>query len=602
MAQEIGSRERTLALMAICGAALSLLLVRSAQLQVFDSSKYGMLSRQNRLRRIDLAAPRGLVLTADSVIIAESRPGFNLVLFATADWAAPVSRAASLLALDSAAMFAAVTGQRRQFPRDPVVLVRDLPPPLLARIEEHLDDLPGLRIETASLRRACFGPVGSHLLGFTGRIAVNQYDSLRDYGYGLDDFLGKGSLEQQYENILRGSDGYELYEVDARGRERGAPQALEPVEPVPGSTLRLSIDWGLQLAAESLFAVGQKGAAVAIEPSTGRILALVSRPNFDPNQFATGIRAADWNRLANDPDFPMWDRAVRSAYPPGSTFKVVTAAAALEESLITADGRMPRACGGSLRIGNRVFKCWDKGGHGSLDLHGAMVHSCDVYFYQLGLALTVERMARWSRRMGLGDRTRVDLPIESPGLVPDSSWYRRRTGPGSWRGGVAANMAIGQGELMVTPLQLASLYGAIGNDGQRWKPHLLVSAETAEGAVFRKELKIYDRLPLSPATIAALKRALADVVNQPGGTGGAARVAGVAVAGKTGTAQNPHGEDHSWFACFAPADRPSIAVAVLVENAGHGSAVAAPIAGSIVRTYLGRRQPRSPGQATLAAE
>lgn len=600
MEQPIGSRERTLALMAVCAIALSLLFLRSAQLQLLDYGKYGTLSRQNRLRRIELAAPRGLVVTADSVIIAESRPGFNLVLFATADWTGPVSRAAGLLGLDSLAVFDAVHRQRRQFPNDPVVLVRDLPPQLLARIEEHRDDLPGLRIETASLRRACFGTAGSHLLGFTGRIAIGQYDSLREYGYGLDDFLGKGSLEQQYENILRGNDGYELYEVDARGRERGVPQTLDPVESVPGATLRLSIDWKLQQAAESLFADGQRGAAVAIEPSSGRILALVSRPNFDPNMFATGILADDWRRLANDPAFPMWDRAIRSAFPPGSTFKVVTAAAALEESLATEESRQPRSCGGSLRIGNRVFKCWSPGGHGALDLHGAMVHSCDVYFYQLGLALTVEKLAWWSRRLGLGERTRVDLPVESPGLVPDRAWYERRTGPGSWRGGVAANMAIGQGELLVTPLQLASLYGAIGNDGQRWKPHLLVSAETADGDVFRKELKIHDRLPLSPATIAVLKRALTDVVNAPGGTGGAARVEGVLVAGKTGTAQNPHGKDHSWFACFAPAERPLIAIAVLVENAGHGSAVAAPIAGAMVRNYLGRRLPGAPAQPLAA--
>lgn len=591
MSLEIGSRERAIVVLGVCLAALSLLFLRSAQLQVFENAKYGGLSRQNRLRRIDLAAPRGLVITSDSVIIAESRPGFSLVLISTAEWIGPVRAAARLLELDSAGLVTAVSIQRRLFPRDPVVLIRDLPPQLLARIEEHIDELPGLRIETGSLRKANFGPMGSHLLGYTGRIGANEYLKLKDRGYRYGDYIGKGSLERQFENILRGDDGYEFFEVDARGRDRGTPESLEPVESTPGATLRLSIDWKLQLTAESLFSGRQKGAAVAVEPSTGRILALVSRPNFDPNLFAAGVRAADWNNLANDPDFPLWDRAIRSMYPPGSTYKVVTAAAALEESLMTADARMPRACGGSLRIGNRVFKCWLKGGHGSLDLHQAMVHSCDVFFYQLGLLLTVDKMALWSRRLGLGAATGIDLPQENAGLIPDRAWYEARTGPGSWRGGVAANMAIGQGELLTTPLQLASLYGAIGNDGIRWRPHLLLAAETADGEVIRKEMRTHDRLPLSPSTIAALKRALSGVVNEPGGTGGAARLPGVELAGKTGTAQNPHGDDHSWFACFAPADAPVIAVAVIVENAGHGSAIAAPIARQIVRSYLARQGP-----------
>ncbi len=589
MTQELGSRERSLVVLGACMASLLLLFLRSIQLQVLEYESYGGLSRQNRLRRIDLAAPRGLVITSDSIIIAESRPGFNLVLVATADWGGAVRRVASLLDADSAALQAAVAGQRRQFPRDPVVLFRDLPPAMLARIEEHLDQLPGLRIETNALRKANYGPLGSHLLGYTSRIGTVEYAKLKDRGYRLGDDIGKGSLERQFESVLRGSDGYEFYEVDARGRDRGVPEALDPVQPLPGATLRLSIDWRLQLAAESLFSDGRKGAAVALEPSTGRILALVSRPNFDPNLFAAGIRSEDWNRLAADPDFPLWDRAIRSQYPPGSTFKVITAAAALEEMLTAPEDRLRQGCPGGIRIGNRYFKCWKKGGHGSLDMHQAIVQSCDVYFYQLGLQLTVEKLALWSRRLGLGAATGIDLPQEAAGLVPDRDWYELRTGPGSWRGGVAANMAIGQGELLTTPLQLASLYGAIGNDGIRWRPHLLIAVENETGETLRKELRINDRLPLSPGTISVLKRALTGVVNEPGGTGAAARHADVEVAGKTGTAQNPHGDDHSWFACFAPADSPRIAVAVLVENAGHGSAVAAPIAGVIVRSYLARR-------------
>ncbi|HTY08724.1 MAG TPA: penicillin-binding protein 2 [Candidatus Edwardsbacteria bacterium] len=596
MTQEIGSRERTFFVLLLWTVALLLLLLRGAQLQVLQYGRYHSLSQQNRLRKIDLAAPRGLIISQDSVIIAESRPGFDLVLVSATDWQAPVRSAARLLGLDSLALVAVVSTQRQLFPKDPVVLIKDLPPPLLARVEEHLDELPGLRVEIESLRKANFGTLGSHLIGYTGQIGLDEYAKHKDFGYRYGDYIGKGSLERQYENVLRGSDGYEFFEVDARGRDRGTPEALEPVEAVPGATLRLSIDWRLQAAAESLFAPGQSGAVVAIEPGSGRILALVSRPNFDPNIFASGIRADVWNALAGDPDYPLWDRAIRSAYPPGSTFKVVTAAAALEETLATEHTYMPHPCLGKLPIGNRVYKCWLKEGHGALDLHQAMVHSCDIYFYQLGMMLNVDRQAQWARRMGLGKPSGVDLPLEHAGLIPDKDWYEKHFGRGSWRGGVAANMAIGQGEVLVTPLQLATLYAAIGNDGVLWRPHLLLRAETADGEVIRREMRVFDRLPLSPATVAALKSMLWGVVNEEGGTGGAARIAGIDVAGKTGTAQNPHGKDHSWFAGFAPRERPAIAVAVIVENAGHGSDVAAPIAGQIMASYLARHglTPRPP--------
>ena len=601
MTLEIGSRERTFVVLLIWALALLVLLLRGAQLQVLEYARFHGLSQQNRLRKIDLAAPRGLIMSQDSVIIAESRPGFDLVLVSTSDWLAPVRSVERLLGLDSLALVAVVKTQRQVFPKDPVVLIKDLPPPLLARVEEHLDELPGLRVETESLRKANFGQLGSHLIGYTGQIGVTEYAKQKDFGYRYGDYIGKGSLERQYENVLRGSDGYEFYEVDARGRDRGTPEALEPVEAVPGATLHLTIDWRLQAAAESLFTPGQNGAAVAIDPASGRILALVSRPNFNPNIFATGIRADVWNALADDPDYPLWNRAIRSAYPPGSTFKVVTAAAAMEETLATEHSYMPHRCLGKLPIGNRVYKCWLKSGHGGLDLHQAMVHSCDIYFYQLGMMLNVDRQAQWARRMGLSKPSGVDLPMEHAGLIPAKDWYERHFGRGSWRGGVAANMAIGQGEVLVTPLQLATLYAAIGNDGVQWRPHLLMQAETADGEVLRREMRICDRLPLAPATIAALKAMLSDVVNQDGGTGGAARIAGIEVAGKTGTAQNPHGKDHSWFAGFAPREHPAIAVAVIVENAGHGSDVAAPIAGQIMAAYLARHG-LMPKPATTVAE
>jgi penicillin-binding protein 2 len=337
---------------------------------------------------------------------------------------------------------------------------------------------------------------------------------------------------------------------------------------------------------------------VAIEPATGRILALVSRPNFDPNIFAAGVRAEEWGRLVNDPAAPLWDRPVRSLYPPGSTFKAVTALAALSDSLVTEASYMRSPCRGWLRIGNRVFKCWAKGGHGSLNLHQAVVQSCDVYFYQLGMMLKVSGLSKWALDLGLGRKTGIDLPKEVAGLIPTEQWYDAKLGKGRITAGLSANMAIGQGEVLTTPLQMAMLYAAIGNRGMLARPHLVLKAEGFDGEVLSSERIESARLPASEAGLAAIVKALEGVVNEPGGTGGAARVEGVTVAGKTGTAQNPHGKDHSWFVGFAPSQEPAIAVAVVVENAGHGSAVAAPMVGKIIREYLSkvRTAPSAPLQ------
>ena len=456
-------------------------------------------------------------------------------------------------------------------------------------IEEHADKLPGLRLATESRRKAPFGSYASHLIGYTSELNSREYERLKDQGYRLGDFLGKGGLEKQYENLLRGSDGCEFVEVDAKGREQGNIPDLERLEPVPGVNLYLTIDWRLQQLAESLFVDGMQGSAVAVDPRTGQILALVSSPNFNPDLFSTGISSGNWERLANDPSFPLWDRAIRSVYPPGSTFKVFTAAAALDSGLIDEKKLLPKACHGSLRIGNRVFKCWKAGGHGSLNLHDAIVQSCDVYFYQLGQMLGVQGISDLCLKVGLGSETGIDLPQEVPGLVPTISWYEKRLGRGSWGGGVPANLSIGQGELLVTPLQLAVMYGAIGNNGRLFQPHLVLKTEDYQGELLEKEKLISHQLGISSNTIAIIKQALAGVVNQPGGTGGSARIYGVEVAGKTGTAQNPHGDDHSWFVAFAPKDDPVISVAVLVENAGHGSAVAAPLAGKLIRQYLAQQ-------------
>ncbi|MDP2807835.1 MAG: penicillin-binding protein 2 [bacterium] len=586
MANELGSRERVLSILALLVLGFSTLLFRSGYLQVVKHGHYARLSQQNRLRRLMIPAPRGLVFDCNGLLIAQSRPGFDLVLVTVNDWQQSVNKASVLLGLDSLLLKSSVISQRKIFPKDPVVLVRALLPEQVAKVEENILNLPALRLEVESLRKTEYGSLASHLVGYTSSLGQSEYAKYRDQGYSYGDYIGKGGLELKYENYLKGVNGWDFIEVDARGRDLGTVSEAERIEPEPGGNLSLTIDWRLQALAESLFTDNMIGAAVAIEPRTGRVLALVSRPNFDPNLFAAGIRADDWNRLVNDPSYPLWDRAIRSAYSPGSTFKVVTAAAALEESLITPDQKMKVPCRGSLVIGNRVFKCWKKGGHGSLELHGAIVNSCNVYFYQLGMLLKIKGMAKWSEKLGLNQETGIDLPQENSGLIPDDAWYQKRLGKYAKTVGHSANMSIGQGEVMATPLQMASLYAALANGGVWCQPHLLMKAEDYTGKALTGEVISKRRLPLSDGTIAVLKQALYGAVNEPGHTGGAARIYGVKVCGKTGTAQNPHGKDHSWFVGFAPLDDPAIAVAVLVENAGHGSEVAAPMAGKIMQRYL----------------
>jgi penicillin-binding protein 2 len=586
MANDQGNRERALSILALWILGFSVLLVRAGYLQVVKGGLYARLSQQNRLRMINIPAPRGLILDRKGVLVAQSRPGFDLVLISTGGWQEPVNRAAGLLGLDSLMLKTAVVAQRKLFPKDPVILIKDLPPDQVARIEEHLDDLPGIRLEVESLRKTEYGDKASHLIGYTSSIGQTELAKSKDRGYRYGDYIGKGGLELQYEEALRGRNGWDFLEVDAKGRDLGSFSEADRIDPLPGNSIFLTIDWQLESFAESLFTGEMIGAAVAIEPSTGRILALVSRPNFDPNLFAAGIRSSDWNRLVNDPTYPLWDRAIRSAYPPGSTFKIITAAAALEESLATADTRMKTSCHGAMVIGNRVFKCWKKGGHGSLTLHQAIVNSCDVYFYQLGMLLKIKGLSEWSRKLGAGEVTGLDLPQESPGLIPDDGWYQKRLGRNAKTVGHSANMAIGQGEVLATPLQMASLYAALANGGVWQQPHLLLKEEDYLGQAVDKEKLVTRRLPLCVSTIEIIKQALYGVVNEPGGTGGASRIYGVEVCGKTGTAQNPHGKDHSWFVGFAPKENPAVAVAVLVENAGHGSEVAAPIAGRIMQRYL----------------
>jgi len=351
--------------------------------------------------------------------------------------------------------------------------------------------------------------------------------------------------------------------------------------PVPGHDLVLTIDLKVQQALEDAMADVERGAAVALDPRDGAVLGLVSRPEFDPNEFSVGLSLQRWKELSEGGTNPLLDRAIQGVYPPGSTFKVVSMLAALRHGVAEPTTRLA-PCSGRYFFGGRSFGCWKHDGHGSLDFIGALQHSCDVYFYQLGPRLGLPRLEETAREFGFGGRTGIDLPQEKKGLVPSPAWYDERWGVGRWRKGLMLNLAIGQGELLVTPVQLATMIAEAGNGGRALRPHVV--REIRGVPEFAPAKPVRERIEADAADWNALHEALEKVVEV--GTGTAARVPGVRVAGKTGTAQNPHGKDHALFACYAPAENPTIALAFVVENSGHGGSIAAPKAGRVLERML----------------
>jgi penicillin-binding protein 2 len=485
-------------------------------------------------------------------------------------------RVGALVELDSAEVrrrvnFANLTGQS-------ALLRRDAPFAVLAGVEETRSELPGIEVQVEPLRHYPYGTLAAHLLGYAGEISGAELDTLAIAGYRSGDLIGRTGVERSYEDFLRGQDGVEYVVVNARGRRVSTLKESGARAPVPGQDLVLTLDLRVQRALEEVMADVPRGAAVALDPRDGGILALVSRPAFDPNEFSHGLSRARWKELSEGGANPLLDRAIQGVYPPGSTFKIVTMTAALAHGVARAETRLA-PCPGGMNYGGRWFACWDHRGHGSLDLVEALQHSCDVYFYQLGLKLGLTGLEETAKAMGLGARTGVDLPQEARGLIPSTAYYDRRWGAGRWRSGLLLNLAIGQGELLLTPLQLALVAAEAASDGRPLRPHVVERVGSAQA--FRPGRPVQPGLPSDPAVWDPVHRAMELVVAS--GTGGAARVPGVRVAGKTGTAQNPHGQDHALFVCYAPVDSPRVAVAIVVENAGHGGSIAAPRAGAMLR-------------------
>ncbi len=570
----------------ILGIFLLLLVIRVFWLQVIRGRYYHQVSEENRIRPVPLPAPRGLIKDRNDKVIVSNRTSYtvSIIPYEVRGLAEVVEKLSPVLQIDKDSLMHKIKSNwSKGF--QPIGLKRDVDFATVSILEEQNQDFPGVIYQVEQTRK--YPQIGSisHLIGYVNEISKDELASLSDGRYRAGSYIGKKGIEKQYDELLRGEDGMLYLEVSAIGKILGELKDKKPNLPVAGSDIRLSIDFDLQKLADSLLGGYKAAGLVALDPRNGEILIMASKPGFDPNLFAGVLTPEEWKKLSEDPNHPLLDRAIQGIYPPGSTLKLLTAGGALETGAMSQEAFFA-PCRGAHRFGNRVFRCWEEKGHGKLKLHDAIVQSCDIYFYQLGLKLGLENWSRYALACGFGKRTNIDLPEEARGIVPTLSYYFKKFGKGEWVRALVINLAIGQGEICATPLQMATFYAGLSNKGVVFKPHILKQVSTPTGRSFAAKEEVLITFPFSSETLDTLGQALIGVVNEPFGTGRASRLADVTVAGKTGTSQNPFGEDHAWFICYAPARNPKIVLALLVENAGHGGSIAAPIAGKILQAFF----------------
>jgi len=568
-------RQRLLTMTVAIGVGFLVLLGQLWYLQVLEGARFRELSEKNRIRVRLAAAPRGVLFDRNGIALVDNRPAFTLSLIPR-EMENPQTVLARLAVLLNIP-YADLAETLERVPPDsfmPVRVRRGLTLEEVTRVEEWKLDLPGVAVEVEPQRAYSASRFAAHLLGFVREASEEQ---IRQGRYRRGDMVGQSGLERLLDRYLRGRDGGERVEVDALGRPG---QVVRRQEPAPGAHVVTTVDWRIQEVVERAMSA-HAGAALVMDPRTGDILALTSSPAFDLDQFTGPLGRDAWLRLVRDPQAPLLNRALQGQYPPGSLFKVVVAAAGLQEGSLTPMDHV--FCNGEFHLGGRTFKDWKEEGHGQVDLHRALIQSCNVYFYRAGLKVGAEVLTRYAKAFGLGALTRIALPGERPGLVPSLHVTRGHRG-WAWQAGDTVNLSIGQGELLVTPLQVARLMAAVANGGILWKPRLVQRVEQPDGKlVYSASSEMNGYVELAPAVWEFLRRSLWGVVNE-GGTGAAARVPGLDVAGKTGTAQivaksdAARGQEHAWFAAYAPANDPQFVVVVLVEHGGRGGQVGAPIA------------------------
>lgn len=554
-------------------------------LQVRDGETNSQLAERNRIKTVPVLAPRGKLLDRDGRVIVDNQAAFTLMLTRENLKLEHIDGIAAGLHLDPEEIRARVKRFAARPKYVPVAIKQELTPGDIAFVESHRDADTYPEMELVQNQRRLYPRNGlaAHAIGYVGEVSEQDLDTAEFAKYTQGNIVGKFGLERQYNDQLMGVDGQRRVVVDSSGRERAV---LESTEAVAGNNLRLTLDLDLQAVAE-LALEGKRGAVVALDPRTGEVLAMVSRPAFDPNAFAGHITNEYWKELTSGNDNPMLNRAIQAQFAPGSTFKPIMALAGLETGAI--DEHSTFLCPGGATFYGRYFKCWRKQGHGTVDVHHGIVQSCDVFFYNLGNKLGIDQIAQYAEMAGLGKKTGIDLPGEAEGLMPSSKW-KLRTQREKWYAGETISVSIGQGAVTVTPLQLASAIGGIVSGGAWYKPHLVTAAAAAEPR--RAEFKA--------ETVAAIVSGMYGVVNE-GGTGAASRIEGVEFSGKTGSAQRVSNDlrksglldkdddkDNGWFVGFAPRQNPEIVISVLLEGGEHG-ALAAPVARDIVKSYFDKK-------------
>ena len=573
-------RRRGIAANVIVSAALVFLGAGFFRTQVLEHAEYRLQSETNRLREVPLPAPRGVIYDRNGKPIADNVVGYSVSVLAQKEdtLRAVLERLSGTINITPYQIEQAVRRFRRA-PARPAVILPDASFDVVSVLEEHRTQFPGLIIQSAPRRFYPDGPVVAPFVGFTGEITEGELAKPEFAEYKAGQQVGKQGLELAYEAQLRGKEGSQFVEVDARGRVVAGQGVARPdLLPVAAPPLYTNIDLDLQRYIASIFGDSLIGGAVAMEPKTGAVLALYSAPTPDYNRYIGGVSKAYFDSLLTDPRRPLYNKALQGTYPPGSTWKLATTVVGLETGAVRMNDRFPIPCTGGMQYGNRYFRCWDKRGHGSLTLSGAIAKSCDVYFYQLGLKLTMERLIAGGVDLGFASKAGIDLLEERRPRFPESIEYFNRKYGKNWSRSIVLSLAIGQADNSQTIVNMARFYTALATDGRAARP------EIVRGKPEREQI-----IKLTPQQLDLVRGALVGVVE--GGTASASAIKGVQLAGKTGTAQtgtlDAQGRelDHAWFVGFAPAEDAKIVVAVMIEFGGHGTRAAA-IASAIIANYL----------------
>lgn len=610
-------KDRATLISYIITACFGLILARLWYLQVYKGETLHNYSIQNRLRKEVVWAPRGQVFSRDDQLLVDNVPRFDAILTPQflQEKEGTIKRLTKILSLEPDDIPKILKKNSNQATYRPIVIKKNISFEEVSQIETQNFDLPGVSVDTFISREYRDKEVGAHLLGYISEISQQQLPRLRErdaIDYRLGDFIGQFGIEEQLDKYLRGTNGHEFVEVDARGRRKryintdNLFKGIEDEKPISGMNVKLTIDRDMQLAGFNALE-GKIGGIVAIDIDSGEVLTMVSRPSFDPSQFSRGITSEYWRSLINNKENPLRDRNIQEHFSPGSTFKAITGIAAFEEGII--DENTEVFCNGSYRLGRKVYHCWKKEGHGSTTLVKAIRESCNVYFQKAANRMDIDDISKYAKAFGLGARTGISLPREASGLIPTKEWKKKRFGV-EWQAGETLSCAIGQSYVLSSTLQLAQAYGAIANGGKIYRPYVVKDIYSPDGELaktFTPELLGQVKLK-NQKTLKFIREGLYQVVNNPKGTAFYRRGQGIQMAGKTGTSQvrsasadkvyqkcenmDFDSRHHGLFVGFAPYDRPKIAAAAIVEHGCHGSSAATPVVEAVVTQYMKKYHPQ----------